>query len=184
MPSRVNQGEHVTISTSPAWAFPGQFITYPISKELQTLGQRQEFQCHKISIFSWRKLFSQTDMLTSVSTAQAYSTPSPHLPITAFLPIKASPVQQCLSGAWKTHWSINMLCNTERILLPDGNSSVSFTLCWHQWMVATVSIPFFSFNMKQAASATTMFGLVPISCVKYKLCFYDFCKSTFYTLFL
>lgn len=42
---------------------------------------------------------------------------------------------------------------------------------------------FFSFNMKQAASATTVFGLVPISCVKCKLCFYDFCKSTFYTLF-
>lgn len=76
-------------------------------------------------------------------TAQAYLTPSLHLPITAFLPIKPTPLQQCLSGAWKTHWSIHMLCNTERILLPDGNSSVSFTLCWRQWMVATVSISFF-----------------------------------------
>lgn len=87
----------------------------------------------------------------------------------------------------KPTWCTKMLCNTKwllpLVLLKNGNSSkISFLLCSHQ--VQWLQFPFFFFfNMKQTTSVTIhVWGLfLSLLSVKYKSCFYDFCKSWLFT---
>lgn len=69
----------------------------------------------------------------------------------------------------KPTWCTKMLCNTKwllpLVLLKSGNSSkISFTLCWHQCTVATVSFFFFFLLIWSKPPVTIhVWGLVPVS---------------------
>lgn len=181
MLSRVNQGEHVTISTSllhePVQA-SSLHIPFPENSKLLDSDRSASVVKH---------LFSREG-----SCFLRHAHFSAHS--SGLLNTWPPPADHCLSTN-KAHsltmplWCLENPLEHQHAMQHRKDSSPrwKFLSKLHAMLtsmnVATISISFFLLIWSKPP-LPQLFGLVPISCVKYKLCFYDFCKSTFYTLFL